>query len=140
MSGQIVESSDTEQEWVVEQLVNYNRQFVPVNDDNYNTPLNFNIKIDDTIVAGINAVLMARSVMFVSILWVDEKHRGNHYGSTLLNHVETKAKKLGAKLIYLDTIDFQAPEFYRKYGYKEFGELENYIVSGRRKFFMKKEL
>lgn len=140
MHEHIKQSSPSEREWILEQLIKYNKQFLSVKKEEHIIPLNFNIKIKDIIVAGVNAVLVAKGSVFVSILWVDEEHRGNEYGSILLNHVENQAKKHGAKLIYLDTVDFQAPGFYHKHGYRKFGELEDYPVSGHKKFFMKKKL
>ena len=140
MNEAITKSSETEKEWVIRKLVEYNKQFVTVEDDEHRILLNFNIKNGSDIVAGVNAELIAKGALFISILWVDEEHRGNEYGSMLLDHVENKARSYGAKLVYLDTVDFQAPGFYRKRGYEEFGMLENSPVSGHKKFFMKKTL
>ena len=50
---------------------------------------------------------------------------GKNLGSLLLEEVENDAKSKGAKLIHLDTFDFQAKEFYEKQGYIVFGILEN---------------
>ena len=41
---------------------------------------------------------------------------GKKLGSLLLEEVENDAKSKGAKLIHLDTFDFQAKEFYEKQG------------------------
>jgi len=52
---------------------------------------------------------------------------------------EVEARKRGARYAYLDTFDFQAPEFYKKYGYEVFGVLEDF-PSGHTRYFMKKQL
>ena len=57
-----------------------------------------------------------------SILVIEGKKK---LGSLLLEEVENDAKSKGAKLIHLDTFDFQAKEFYEKQGYIVFGILEN---------------
>lgn len=73
----------------------------------------------------------------VKYLWVAEKLRGQNIGSTLLNKAEETAKERGCKFVFLDTFGFQAPDFYRKHGYKEVFVLENYPVSGKRYYFTK---
>ncbi len=57
----------------------------------------------------------------------------------MLNKVEAEAKSIGAKLIHLDTFDFQAKDFYLKYGYKIFGVLNN-CPPGHERYYMKKTL
>lgn len=134
-------SSTEEKEWVTEQLMAFNRECLSIPQNEYIIPLTFHIKnADNSIVAGVNAFLIAKSTAYVSILWVDKTHRGCDYGSYLLQHVEYEAKKLGAVMIYLDTLDFQAMGFYLKYGYEEFACLENSPVPGRKRFYMKKIL
>jgi ribosomal protein S18 acetylase RimI-like enzyme len=53
--------------------------------------------------------------------------------------IEKIAREKGLSLIHLDTHAFQAPEFYRKCGYTEFGVLEN-SPQGYKRYYMKKEL
>ena len=57
------------------------------------------------------------NVVYVDTLWVDSSYRGKKLGSLLLEEVENDAKSKGAKLIHLDTFDFQAKEFYEKQDY-----------------------
>ena len=64
--------------------------------------------------------------LFVQWFWVDDKHRGKGFGSTLLGAAEDEARKRGVKNVYLDTFSFQAPKFYEKLGYREFGRLDDY--------------
>ncbi len=134
-------SSSEQKEWVIEQLVSFNSEFTAIPPNEYVIPLNFHIKtMDNTIIAGINAFMLAKSTVFVSILWVDKQHRGYDYGSQLLQYVETAAKALGAAMIHLDTFDFQARGFYIKCGYEEFACLENSPALGNKRFYMKKIL
>ncbi len=62
----------------------------------------------------------------VTILWVGETYRRKGVGSLLLQQAEEKAKAYGCTGVFLDTHSFQAPEFYQKQGYSEFGRLENF--------------
>ena len=46
---------------------------------------------------------------------------------------------LGCHSVYLDTMSWQTPDFYKKHGYKIISELEN-IPIGNKKFHLIKEL
>ena len=75
--------------------------------------------------------------LFVKFLWVSEELRRCNIGSNILNQAEKTAKERGCKYSFLDTFSFQAPEFYKKQGYKEVFTLENYPVTGKRYYFTK---
>ena len=53
--------------------------------------------------------------------------------------VEEAKRKLGVKFIELNTFGFQAPGFYEKQGYRQFGKLEN-CLNGYGHYFYVKEL
>lgn len=73
----------------------------------------------------------------VKYLWVNKELRGRNIGSQILEQAEGTARTRGCKYVFLDTFSFQAPAFYRKYGYKEVLVLENYPVSGERYYLTK---
>ncbi len=73
----------------------------------------------------------------VKYLWVDKLMRGKCIGSKLLAQAESTAKERGCKFVFLDTFSFQAPDFYKKYGYKDVFTLEQYPVTGKRYYFVK---
>ena len=73
----------------------------------------------------------------VKFLWVNDKLRGQSIGSKILRKAEETAKERGCKYVFLDTFSFQAPEFYKNYGYKEKFVLEEYPVKGKRYYFTK---
>ncbi len=75
--------------------------------------------------------------LFIKYLWVSEELRRCNIGSNLLNKAEQTAKERGCKYSFLDTFSFQAPEFYKKHGYKEVFTLENFPVTGSRYYFTK---
>ncbi len=103
-------------------------------------PMNFVIKDEnDTIIAGINAVLYCWQILYIDVLFVEEQHRGKQFGTALLTKVENEAKKLGAKLSHLDTFDWQSKEFYEKAGYTICGELKDCPV-GHTRYYLKKNL
>lgn len=73
----------------------------------------------------------------VKFLWVSDELRGQGVGSQILSKAEETARKRGCKYVFLDTFSFQAPEFYKKYGYKEKFVLEEYPIKGKRYYFTK---
>lgn len=75
--------------------------------------------------------------LFIKYLWVSEELRRCNIGSNILNQAEQTAKERGCKYSFLDTFSFQAPEFYKKHGYKEVFVLENFPVTGSRYYFTK---
>lgn len=77
------------------------------------------------------------NVLHVDILWVDEPYRGKDYGSALLRRAEEVAQERLCEFIYLDTFDFQAPDFYLKQGYTIMGELRGVPRGSARKWFCK---
>lgn len=100
---------------------------------------NYVVKDNDTIIAGITTCFYLNEILYIGVLFVDEKYRHQGLGRFLLNKVETEATAKGAKLVHLDTFDFQAKDFYLKYGYEVFGTLEN-CPQGHKRYYMKKEL
>ena len=76
--------------------------------------------------------------LHIDVLWVDEAARATGLGSALLEQAETKAKALGAHSAKLDTFEWQAPDFYAKRGYQEFGRIDNHTNGFYLAFMMKK--
>jgi GNAT superfamily N-acetyltransferase len=77
--------------------------------------------------------------LYINLMFVHESLRGMGYGRQLLAHAEEEARKRGAKNVYLDTFSFQAPDFYKKLGYRVFGELQDF-PPGHQRFYLAKEL
>jgi GNAT superfamily N-acetyltransferase len=64
--------------------------------------------------------------LFVNVLFVEERERGNGVGGRLLSEGEARAKGKGALHSRLDTFEWQAPGFYLKHGYSELLKMPNY--------------
>ena len=69
-------------------------------------------------------------------LWVDENHRGNGVGCSLLTRAIEEARNRGCAAIYLATYSFQAPDFYKRFGFEPVVELENKPI-GHSDFIMR---
>ncbi|MCG7503678.1 GNAT family N-acetyltransferase [Mesorhizobium retamae] len=66
------------------------------------------------------------SWMFVDWLWVSTENRKGGLGSQLLGKAEVIAREHGCLGAYLETFSFQAPEFYKRHGFEEFGRIDDY--------------
>ncbi len=73
----------------------------------------------------------------IAWLWVAERARGRRLGSALLLRTEAAAIARGCTGISLSTFSFQAPDFYRSHGYREFGRLDGCPAGHARIWFMK---
>ena len=76
--------------------------------------------------------------IFVSLLWVHEEFRRAGIGREMMLETERRAAALGCHSIWLDTFSFQAPGFYAKLGYREFGRLD--YPPGHQRIFLQKQL
>ncbi len=63
--------------------------------------------------------------LFVEWLWIDAPYRRQGLGRKLLAQAEGIARERGCIGVYLDTLTFQAPDYYPRLGFKEFGRLSN---------------
>lgn len=64
--------------------------------------------------------------MEIQTLWVDESLRNQGWGQKLLLAAETEAVKRGCTISYTNTFSWQAPEFYLKLGYTQYGKLDGF--------------
>jgi N-acetylglutamate synthase-like GNAT family acetyltransferase len=71
-----------------------------------------------------------------SCAWLDAALRRGGLGCGVIALAEAEARQHGCHSAYVDTFSFQAPEFYRKQGYVEFGRLA-YPPQGERLFLRK---
>jgi ribosomal protein S18 acetylase RimI-like enzyme len=75
--------------------------------------------------------------MYVDILWVHENHRKKGIGSRLLREAEQEAVRRGCHHVHLDTMSWQAPEFYKKHGYEVIGILPDIPIGNEKLLLMK---
>ena len=94
---------------------------------------------DNEMIGGIRGTYNISGWLYINALWVDKNYRNQGYATLLMQRIENKAKEKGCKNSYLNTIAFQAPEFYMKLGYEKFAELENFHHEYS-KIFLKKKL
>jgi GNAT superfamily N-acetyltransferase len=77
--------------------------------------------------------------LFVALLWVEDGLRGRGHGAALLAAAEAEARRRGCGFAHLDTMSFQAPDFYRRLGWQVYGVLDGY-ADGHQRFYLRKSL
>lgn len=122
-----------------EKVVEHDKKCVPATQDPDIIDLNYVIKDNDKIIAGICADVYIWQILFISLIFVHEDYRHQKLASLLIQKVEEKAKFLGAQLAHLDTFSFQAKDFYIKHGYEVFGVLDE-CPPGHKRYYLKKNL
>ncbi len=93
---------------------------------------------DGQIVAGVSGGTWA-GYLEIKDLWVHADLRGQGLGHRLLAAAEHEAHARGCAQVLLDTHDFQAIEFYKRFGYIVFGTFEG--IGGRyTRYYLRKNL
>ncbi|HZZ36755.1 MAG TPA: GNAT family N-acetyltransferase [Caulobacteraceae bacterium] len=77
-------------------------------------------------------------VLFIELFYLPENLRGNGLGRHIVQQAEDEARQRGCINAVLFTISFQAPGFYERCGYRNFGEIQG--AKGISRFFMTKAL
>jgi len=54
-----------------------------------------------------------------------------------LQQAETEAKNRNCRFAFVNTYQFQAPDFYKRHGYKEVFTLQDYLYIGQRYYYQK---
>lgn len=75
--------------------------------------------------------------LYADLVWVEEEFRGRGIGTQVMRTAEERAVKMKLTGIYLWTESWQAPIFYRKLGYTQFIEFQNFPPGHSRLGFLK---
>lgn len=78
-------------------------------------------------------------LLFVELFWLPEALRGSGLGSRILRMMEEEGRRRGCGSAVLFTISFQAPDFYRRHGWRVFGDIPC-DPPGTSRVFMTKDL
>lgn len=89
------------------------------------------------IVGGVTGAVQ-HGILNVHLLALSPDHRRLGLGGQLMRALETAARQEGASEACVDTLEFEAPDFYQKQGYLVLGVVGEMV--GRRKYFLSKKL
>ena len=125
------ESSEEIKNHIHQCLQTYNSIYMNDHQD-----FSFHVEENNTVIAGVVAESVSDTIE-ISYLYVEEKHRNKGLGSLLLSTLEDKGRKAGIKRILLNTYSFQAPEFYKRCGYKQLIEINPCFEKYSQFYFIK---
>ncbi|MFC3746503.1 GNAT family N-acetyltransferase [Paenibacillus sp. GCM10012306] len=74
----------------------------------------------------------------IEYLFVNEELRKSGYGKALMLEAESLAREKKCEFIKVDTLSFQALDFYKKLGFEVYGTLEN--AGSHTHYYLKKDL
>jgi len=101
------------------------------------TPLTLFVRDDDGTIRGGLLGGTAWGWLYIAILWIEDSQRGQGYGQKLVAMAEEIAVERGCQAVHLDTMSFQAPDFYLKLGYTIYGRLDDFPTGHSRIFLYK---
>ena len=100
-------------------------------------PLNIYVEDEQgNLLAGMSAETFG-NWLEIEYLYVNEDLRGQGLGSKILCRAEQEARERKCKYSFVDTYQFQAPDFYKKHGYTEVFALKDYPYTGERYYYTK---
>lgn len=116
-------------------LVAYTRETIG---ENAAESLQFAARDDNGDLLGGITGSVSHGVLSVQLLAISPHARRTGLGARLLLALEDAAREQGATVSRVDTLEFEAPDFYQKQGYEIFGIVGDQI--GRRTLFLSKSL
>ena len=134
---EIQSGNEDDAEFIDEKLVEYNWSKVPAVHDFEWIGRKIQGDNDEPIAAGFVGVNFW-NIAFIEMLWVDEPHRNQGIGSSLLSSIEMEAKKNGACMAMIEARDWNV-NFFKKLGYSVYCTLEDY-PNGYSKYKLNKQL
>ncbi|MDE1187262.1 MAG: GNAT family N-acetyltransferase [Pantoea sp.] len=138
ISFEVCENPDSEQLFPIEEGLNhFNDSMTGMSD---RKPLSVLITSSKT--GEVFGGMQGRSslgLLFIDLFYLPPELRGMGIGTEVLSRFEDEGRKRGCTAAFLYTISFQAPDFYKKHGWEEFGRIDC-KPEGTSRIFMKKSL
>ncbi len=125
--------------YVRDKLIEYNLKHIPSDLQGSYGSITLFLKDDEGSIYGGLLGEVCWNWIEIHIFWVDETLRGKGYGKKMMNEVEEIAKQKQLDFIKLDTLSFQALEFYQKLGYELYGEIDH-AAREHTHYYLKKDM
>ncbi|WP_098742400.1 GNAT family N-acetyltransferase [Paenibacillus sp. EZ-K15] len=137
-TNEVIASKSEDKNYVRNQLIAYNLKHFPDDLKGRYQEINLLLRNADGQILGGIVGEICWNWLEIHYLFVDEPYRKSGYGAKLLNEAEKIAIEKQCEFAKLDTLSFQALDFYIKQGYEVYGKIEN---AGRHThYYLKKEL
>ena len=131
----IVDLTDEQVDEIDERLSAFDEEHITYKMDG---AVRIGVEEDGKLIAGLDAVVTAFRILYVSTVFVDEPYRRQGVGELLVREMEKRAAAMGVNAIRLDTFSWQGKEFYEAMGYQAVGHYDNEDDGYSEYFFLKR--
>ncbi|OMF67037.1 GNAT family N-acetyltransferase [Paenibacillus glucanolyticus] len=137
-TNETIESDSGDNNYVRNQMIEFNLKHFPDDLKGRYQEINLLLRNADGEILGGIVGEICWNWLEIHYLFVDVRFRKSGYGAKLLSEVENMAREKQCEFVKLDTLSFQALDFYIKQGYEIYGKIEN---AGRHThYYIKKDL
>jgi len=133
------ELNKKDKQYIDDELYKFNLNNFPVDLGGRYEEINLFLKDENGIVRGGILAEVCWNWLEIHTFMIDEEIRKLGYGTTLLFEIEKVALEKECDFIKVDTLSFQALDFYEKNGYQVFGSLDN-VGRDYKHYYLKKDL
>ncbi|QDU12187.1 Acetyltransferase (GNAT) family protein [Gimesia aquarii] len=126
--------------WLRDFNYQQNGEFMESLDRGQELPLFLSARdVHDEVIGGLQGSFLHQWLR-IDVMAVLSNYRSMGVGCLLVTEAERMAVDRGCRSSYVDTMSYQAPDFYRRLGYREVGCLPNWDSHGHDKHFFMKDL
>ncbi|MGD6796093.1 GNAT family N-acetyltransferase [Metabacillus indicus] len=133
------ENNQTHKNFVNQKLYEYNAMHFPEDLNGRYEEVNVYLKDESGLVRGGILCEICWNWLEIHTLMIDEDLRHSGYGSQLLAEAEKIASERDCDFVKVDTLSFQAVDFYKKHGYEVYGTLDG-VGRDFKHHYLKKDL
>lgn len=127
-----------DREFIRRKVIEHNAMSLPDSVMHPMDPVSFIAKNEEgEIIGGITATGFWQH-LHIDFLWVDPAVRGQRVAEQLMQQLEGYARRQSYRLMAVDTFSFQAPAFYLKQGFTEFGVIKDHPAGHSQHYFEKR--
>jgi len=135
--GIIQQNEPEDREFIRKKVIEHNMANLPAEVKSPVEQMSFIVRNkEEEIVGGLTTTSFWKSI-HIDFLWVDPSVRGQRVAEKLMAKAEVYARSKKYRVMIVDTFSFQAPEFYKKQGFTEFGRVNNHPEGHSHHYFEK---
>lgn len=131
----IIDLTNEQVDEIDERLSAFDEEFIEYKAEG---SISIGVEENGKLIAGLDAVITAFRILYVSTVFVDEEYRRKGVGTLLIREMERRAADMGVNTIRLDTFSWQGKEFYEAMGYSIVGRYDNNEDGYSEYFFLKR--
>lgn len=134
----IQQENQEDRDFIRSKVIEHNRESLPGEAKKEFGQISFIARDEEgNIIGGITGTYFWQN-MHIDFLWVDTAARGQRIAEQLMQRMEEYAREKKCRLMIVDTFSFQAPGFYAKQGFLEFGVVEDHPAGHSQHYFEKR--